>query len=117
MGRACYGTCEGACNRAKLDAAVGIRSIERFLGDRAIAEGWTVDRGESTVQSGKRVLVIGAGPSGLSAAYHLRRFGHSVVLQEAAPMAGGMMRFGIPKYRLPRETLDAEIEKNPSDGR
>jgi NADPH-dependent glutamate synthase beta subunit-like oxidoreductase len=61
--------------------------------------------------SGKRVLVVGAGPSGLSAAYHLARRGHAVTIYEAGPVAGGMMRFGIPRYRLPREILDAEIQR------
>ena len=109
MGRVCYHPCETACNRAQLDEAVGINSVERFLGDEAIAHGWRVDvLGEPT---GKRVLVVGAGPSGLSAAYHLARFGHDVSVFDAAPTAGGMMRFGIPKYRLPRDVLDAEIQR------
>src|SRR4029078_1059805 len=62
-------------------------------------------------ETGKRVLIVGAGPSGLSAAYHLRRLGHSVKVVDAGPLAGGMMRFGIPKYRLPRDVLDAEIQR------
>jgi 2-oxoacid:acceptor oxidoreductase delta subunit (pyruvate/2-ketoisovalerate family) len=107
MGRVCYHPCEGACNRGQLDDAVNIHAVERFLGDYAIREGlapaWRAE------PSGKRVLVIGAGPSGLSAAYHLTRLGHAVTIREAGPMAGGMMRFGIPKYRLPRDVLDAEI--------
>ncbi len=109
MGRICYHACENKCNRAELDGAVGINSVERFLGDEAIKQGWKF--AEPVADTGKRVLVVGAGPSGLSAAYHLRRFGHTVVLQDAAPNAGGMMRFGIPKYRLPRDVLDAEIER------
>ncbi len=109
MGRVCYHPCQTACNRGQIDEAVGINAIERFLGDKAIAEGWKVD--VVAPPSGKQVLVIGAGPSGLSAAYHLRRAGHKVVVREAGPMAGGMMRFGIPKYRLPREILDAEIKR------
>jgi 2-oxoacid:acceptor oxidoreductase delta subunit (pyruvate/2-ketoisovalerate family) len=109
MGRVCYHPCEGACNRGKLDAAVGINSVERFLGDEAIRRGWQFELPEA--RSGKRVLVVGAGPSGLAAAYHLRRLGHSVTIREAGPAAGGMMRFGIPKYRLPREVLDAEIAR------
>ncbi len=108
MGRVCYHPCETACNRAQLDESVGINSVERFLGDLAIERGWRVEPGEPT---GKRVLVIGAGPSGLSAAYHLRRLGHEVTILEAGPMTGGMMRFGIPRYRLPREILDAEIDR------
>lgn len=109
MGRVCYHSCETACNRGQLDEAVSIHAVERFLGDYAIKEGLTpaVEAGPS----GKRVLVIGAGPSGLSAAYHLIRLGHAVTIREAGPMAGGMMRFGIPKYRLPRDVLDAEIDR------
>ena len=109
MGRVCYHPCESACNRASLDSAVGINSIERFLGDEAIRRGWSF--GFAAERSGRRVLVVGAGPSGLSAAFHLARAGHEVEIYEAGPMAGGMMRFGIPKYRLPREILDFEIER------
>ncbi len=109
MGRVCYHPCETACNRGTLDSAVGINSVERFLGDEAIRRGWTVD--VLAPPSGKRVLVVGAGPSGFSAAYHLARLGHAVVVRDAGPMAGGMMRFGIPKYRLPREVLDAEVQR------
>jgi len=109
MGRVCYHPCESSCNRAQLDEAVGINSVERFLGDEAIKHGWTVEA--TAPSSGKRVLVVGAGPSGLSAAYHLTRLGHEVTILEAGPMAGGMMRFGIPKYRLPRDVLDAEVQR------
>lgn len=109
MGRVCYHPCQTACNRGQMDEAVGINAIERFLGDKAIAEGWNVTI--DAALTGKHVLVVGAGPSGLSAAYHLRRLGHEVTVKEAGPMAGGMMRFGIPKYRLPREVLDAEIKR------
>ena len=109
MGRVCYHTCETLCNRAKIDTAVGINSVERFLGDEALAKGW---RHEAPRQeSGKHVLVVGAGPSGMSAAYHLRRLGHAVTVLEAGPSLGGMMRFGIPKYRLPRDVLDAEMQR------
>ena len=109
MGRVCYHPCQTACNRGQMDEAVGINAIERFLGDKAIEEGWNVS--VDAAPSGKHVLVVGAGPSGLSAAYHLRRLGHEVTVKEAGPMAGGMMRFGIPKYRLPREVLDSEIKR------
>ena len=109
MGRVCYHPCQTACNRGQMDEAVGINAIERFLGDKAIEEGWNVS--VDAAPTGKHVLVVGAGPSGLSAAYHLRRLGHEVTVKEAGPMAGGMMRFGIPKYRLPREVLDAEIKR------
>jgi 2-oxoacid:acceptor oxidoreductase delta subunit (pyruvate/2-ketoisovalerate family) len=109
MGRVCYHSCEGACNRGRIDTAVGINSVERFLGDEALKKGWRFARPEQ--ESGRRVLVVGAGPSGMSAAYHLRRLGHAVTVLEAGPLMGGMMRFGIPKYRLPRDVLDAEMQR------
>ncbi len=109
MGRVCYHTCESACNRAEVDDSVGINAVERFLGDNALTQGWAFRKSEFS--SGKRVLVIGSGPAGLSAAYHLARMGHSVTVVESAEAAGGMMRYGIPKYRLPREILDAEIQR------
>jgi 2-oxoacid:acceptor oxidoreductase delta subunit (pyruvate/2-ketoisovalerate family) len=109
MGRVCYHPCETACNRAQLDDSVNINSVERFLGDEAIRRGWSFP--PPAEESGKRVLIVGAGPSGLSAAYHLRRFGHRVTIHEAGPVAGGMMRFGIPKYRLPRDVLEAEVRR------
>nr|VFJ92082.1 MAG: NADPH-dependent glutamate synthase beta chain [Candidatus Kentron sp. LFY]VFJ94436.1 MAG: NADPH-dependent glutamate synthase beta chain [Candidatus Kentron sp. LFY] len=108
-GRVCYHPCQNACNRTRLDATVNIHAIERFLGDQAIWNSWRVELPDET--SGKRVLVVGAGPSGLSAAYHLRRLGHEVEIHEAGPIAGGMMHFGIPKYRLPRQVLDVEIRR------
>ena len=107
-GRACYHPCESACNRGFLDQAVSIHSLDRFLGDRAIEKGWTIAPGAPT---GKRVLVVGAGPAGLSCAYHLRRFGHAVEIRDANPEPGGMMHYGIPAYRLPREGLDKEIAR------
>ena len=109
MGRVCYHPCEGACNRKDVDEAVGINSVERFLGDEALRRGWSFDK--PAVSSGKRVLVVGAGPSGLSAAYQLAMLGHSVSVYEAGPLVGGMMRFGIPKYRLPRDILEAEAKR------
>ena len=108
-GRVCYHPCEDSCNRADVDEAVSIHAVERFLGDLALAEGWTIT--PDAPPSGKRVLVVGAGPSGLSIAWHLARRGHAVVIHEAGPLAGGMMHFGIPKYRLPREVLDGEIAR------
>jgi NADPH-dependent glutamate synthase beta subunit-like oxidoreductase len=108
MGRACYHPCESSCNRAQLDKPVSIHAVERFLGDEAIRQGWQFDLVPPT---GRHVLVVGSGPSGLSAAYHLARLGHKVTIYEAGPAAGGMMRFGIPNYRLPREILNAEIAR------
>ncbi len=109
MGRVCYHPCETACNRGQLDEAVGINSVERFLGDHAIEHGWQFE--PPATATGKHVLIIGAGPSGLSAAYHLCRLGHEVTIRDAAPAPGGMMRFGIPAYRLPRDILDAEVAR------
>ena len=109
MGRICYHPCQTACNRAKLDEAVGIHSVERFVGDEAIQQGWTVE--VDAAPTGRHVLVVGSGPCGLSAAYHLRRLGHDVTIVDAQEQLGGMMRYGIPRYRLPREVLDAEIDR------
>jgi 2-oxoacid:acceptor oxidoreductase delta subunit (pyruvate/2-ketoisovalerate family) len=109
MGRVCYHSCEGKCNRGQIDAPVGINSVERFLGDEALKHGWTLPM--PAAETAKHVLVVGAGPSGMSAAYQLRRLGHRVTVKEAGPLMGGMMRFGIPKYRLPREVLEAEMQR------
>ena len=109
MGRVCYHPCETACNRAQLDTAVGINSVERFLGDQAIEHGWSLP--EPAPDTGRRVLVVGAGPAGLSAAYHLRRAGHEVEIRDGGEQPGGMMRCGIPTFRLPRDVLDAEIDR------
>jgi NADPH-dependent glutamate synthase beta subunit-like oxidoreductase len=108
-GRVCYHPCETECNRANLDSAVSIHAVERFLGDLALDRGWRYD--PPPTRSGRRVLVIGAGPSGLSAAYHLTRLGHEVEIRDAGERPGGMMRYGIPAYRLPREVLDAELDR------
>lgn len=108
-GRVCYHPCESACNRGELDGSVSIHAVERFLGDLAIDRDWTFECPER--RSGKRVLVVGSGPSGLSAAYHLTMLGHDVVVRDNSPLAGGMMRYGIPSYRLPRRVLDAEIRR------
>jgi len=108
-GRVCYHPCETACNRGELDAPVMIHAVERVLGDFATRGGWRFNL--DAAPSGKRVLVVGAGPSGLSAAYHLTSLGHAVEIHEAGPVAGGMMHFGIPAYRLPRSDLMREIER------
>ncbi|HVQ94991.1 MAG TPA: NAD(P)-binding protein [Mycobacteriales bacterium] len=108
-GRVCYHPCESVCNRSTLDTAVSIHSVERFLGDLALERGWLFD--PPAAPTGKRVLVVGAGPSGLSAAYQLARVGHEVEVRDAGPEPGGMMRFGIPAYRLPRDVLDIEVAR------
>ncbi len=108
-GRVCYHPCETECNRANLDSAVSIHAVERFLGDLALDRGWRYD--PPPTRSGRRVLVIGAGPSGLSAAYHLTRLGHEVEIRDAGDRPGGMMRYGIPAYRLPRDVLDGEVDR------
>ena len=109
MGRICFHPCETACNRVQVDEAVGINAVERFLGDLAIERGWQL--APPGPDTGKRILVVGAGPGGLSATYHLRRLGHQVRLVDSAAQLGGMMRYGIPAYRLPRSVLDAEIAR------
>jgi 2-oxoacid:acceptor oxidoreductase delta subunit (pyruvate/2-ketoisovalerate family) len=109
MGRVCFHPCETACNRVQVDEAVGINAVERFLGDLALEKGWALP--EPGPDTGKRILVVGAGPAGLGATYHLRRLGHHVRLVDSASRLGGMMRYGIPAYRLPRAILDAEIAR------
>jgi len=108
-GRVCYHPCESSCNRGQIDSGVSIHAVERFLGDLAAREGWSLPI--DSPPSGKRVLVVGAGPSGLSAAYHLARLGHAVEIHDAGPLPGGMMHFGIPAYRLPREELMTEVRR------
>lgn len=112
-GRVCYHPCETACNRGSLDSAVSVHAVERFLGDQALEHGWQVT---PAPPSGRRVLIVGAGPCGLSAAWHLALRGHSVEIHEAGPVAGGMLHFGIPAYRLPRDVLDHEIGRLESLG-
>ncbi|GAA1717496.1 NAD(P)-binding protein [Propioniferax innocua] len=108
-GRVCYHPCESACNRIELDGAVSIHSVERYLGDLAIESGWRFEAPPH--RSGRRVLIVGSGPSGLSAAYHLAMLGHEVEVHDSSEQPGGMMRYGIPEYRLPRAVLDAEIDR------
>ena len=108
-GRVCYHPCEEHCNRGELDSAVSIHAVERYLGDRAALEGWVLP--VDAPPTGKCVLVVGAGPSGLSAAYHLARLGHAVEVRDAGPLPGGMLHFGIPAYRLPREDLLKEVRR------
>lgn len=108
-GRICHHPCESACNRAGYDEALSICKLERFVGDQALSQGWTIEpEGEPRHE---RVAVVGGGPSGLSAAYQLRRQGYAVTLYEAQPRLGGLMRYGIPAYRLGRDVLDGEIAR------
>lgn len=107
-GRVCFHPCESRCNRERLDGAVGIAAVERFVGDAALDAGAPFAPGPAT---GKRILVVGAGPCGLSAAYHLSRIGHAVEIRDGAALAGGMLAFGIPAYRLPRAELEREIAR------
>ena len=108
-GRVCYHPCESACNRIHTDSEVSIHAVERYIGDLALEKGWQFQK--PLTQTGKKVLVVGAGPSGLSASYHLAKMGHDVEIREAGPVAGGMIHFGIPAYRMPRDELQAEISR------
>ncbi len=108
-GRICHHPCEAACNRAGFDEPLAICRLERFVGDLAIEQGWSF--APVTDDRDERIAVIGGGPSGLSAAYQLRRRGCSVTLFESQAELGGLMRYGIPPYRLPRSVLDAEIAR------
>lgn len=109
MGRVCVKPCETGCNRNHIDKTINIHAVERYIGDEAIHQKWEV-RNKVTA-TGKRVLVVGAGPGGLSAAYHLTRMGHTVEIFEAGGHAGGLLWTGVPDYRLPNNILKAEIDR------
>jgi NADPH-dependent glutamate synthase beta subunit-like oxidoreductase len=108
-GRICHHPCETACNRAGFDESLAICRLERFIGDEALAQGWCF--AAPAVERGERIAVVGGGPSGLSAAYQLRALGYRVTLFEAQSELGGLMRYGIPSYRLARSVLDGEIAR------
>jgi NADPH-dependent glutamate synthase beta subunit-like oxidoreductase len=115
-GRVCYHPCETACNRAAHDEPIGIRSVERFLGDYGLALPENpIARGLPEL-NGTTVAIVGSGPAGLACAYHLRRRGYASVIFEALEEPGGMLRAGIPHWHLPEEILDAEIAKLTSLG-
>jgi NADPH-dependent glutamate synthase beta subunit-like oxidoreductase len=109
-GRVCPHPCEDACNRSQKDGAVAINALERYVGDFGIAHGLKLSRLTSEQRS-ESIAVIGAGPAGLSCAYQLARRGYPVTVFEAFSRPGGMLRYGIPEYRLPRNVLDAEIQR------
>lgn len=109
MGRVCPAPCQDGCNRNELEDFVGINAVEQFIGDTAITNNYGFDA--APADTGKRVAIVGGGPAGLSAAYHLRRRGHACTIFEANKGLGGMFRFGIPGYRVPRDMLDAEIQR------
>ncbi|MGN6247240.1 MAG: NAD(P)-binding protein [Ginsengibacter sp.] len=109
MGRVCVKPCETGCNRTHIDTAVSIHAVERFIGDEALKQRWPIKF--SATPTGKRVMVIGAGPGGLSAAYHLARLGHTVEIFDAENTAGGLLASGVPDYRLPKEILEQEISR------
>jgi formate dehydrogenase beta subunit len=109
-GRVCHHPCETACNRGQYDEAIGIHGVERFLGDEAIRLDWAYPVAPPPADA-QQIAVVGAGPAGLSAAYHLLRTGYRVSLFDSLPQAGGTCRMAIPPYRLPRNVLDAEVER------
>jgi formate dehydrogenase major subunit len=110
LGRICPHPCEDHCNRSELDEPLAINAMERFLGDFAIRTGLPLPRfGQPAGE--EWIGVVGAGPSGLSFAYQMARRGYRVTVYDAREQAGGMLRFGVPDYRLPQDILDAEIEK------
>jgi Pyruvate/2-oxoacid:ferredoxin oxidoreductase delta subunit len=109
-GRVCQHPCELNCNRKAKDAPLAVNKLEQFVGDFAIAQGLRIAPASPRMPQAQRIAVVGAGPAGLSAAYHLARKGHAITVIDAAPKAGGMMRYRIPRKVIPAEVLDAEIE-------
>ncbi|MDA8235314.1 MAG: NAD(P)-binding protein [Clostridia bacterium] len=108
-GRVCHHPCESKCNRKEYDGEVGINSLEQFLGDLAIEKGWSLPKPSQEME--ERVAVIGGGPAGLSCAYQLRKAGYQVTIFEEQPELGGLLRFAIPEYRLPKAVLAKELER------
>ncbi len=114
LGRVCFHPCEGVCRRGQLNQPIAICALKRFIAEQDTSHWQTKTRKASP--TGKKVAVVGSGPAGLTAAYYLAKLGHAVTVFEALPEAGGMMRVGIPRYRLPKEVLDNEIEGIKSVG-
>lgn len=110
LGRVCFHPCEGVCNRSQVEGALGINALERHIGDMTKDAEPAAPHHLPQVKV-QKVAVVGSGPAGLGAAYHLRRLGHEVTVYERAPALGGMLRYGIPSYRLPKEVLDSEIDR------
>ena len=108
-GRICHHPCESACNRQKHDESVSICALERHVGDAALAAGWAYPK--PATERRKRIAIVGGGPAGLSAAYQLRRRGLQVTLFESRPELGGLLRYGIPDYRLDKRVLDGEVRR------
>jgi NADPH-dependent glutamate synthase beta subunit-like oxidoreductase/Pyruvate/2-oxoacid:ferredoxin oxidoreductase delta subunit len=111
MGRVCPHPCESHCNRKEKDEAVAINSVERVIGDWGISQNLPLPKLDGGGPFAEKVAVIGAGPAGLSCAYQLARRGYRVTVFESLPHVGGMLRYGIPEYRLPRQVIDAEVQK------
>ncbi len=109
MGRVCPAPCEDGCNRNEVEGHVGINSVEHYIGDYALLHGLKLPA--AGAPTGKKVAIVGGGPAGLACAYFLRRAGHACTIFEAKPELGGMMRYGIPGYRTPRDVLDGEIQR------
>src|SRR3990167_4803901 len=109
MGRVCPAPCQTGCNRNAVEDYVGINAVEQFIGDWALANNVAFKPAEQS--TGKKVAIIGGGPAGLAAAYQLRRQGHAVTLFDDHHELGGMAKYGVPGYRLPRESLDGEINR------
>ena len=109
IGRSCHRPCETACNRVDYDGAVSINALEQYIGDMAIQEGWAFSA--PSTELGQKVAVIGSGPAGLSCTYQLRRMGFQVSLFDANPELGGVLRYGVPEYRMPKKIVAAEVKR------
>ena len=113
-GRVCHHPCEGKCRRGEVDEPVAIREIRRFIADYCYENKNNIRMKTKIVspKTGKKIAIIGAGPAGLTAAYYLVRLGHNVTVYEALPEAGGMLRYGIPEFRLPKALLNREVARS-----